>query len=51
MSIERSHVGLVRRFNLERTNVQLASVERENEPLRGVNLKLTFPGAKGHGNK
>ena len=38
--IERSQVDTLERFDVRHTNV-----EREDEPRRGVNLKLSFPGA------
>ncbi len=44
-AVERSHVGPLERFDLERPGVQRTNVERRDEPLRGVNLKLSFPGA------
>jgi len=41
--VERSHVDTLERFDPERANG-----EREDQQLRGVNLKLTFPGANPH---
>jgi hypothetical protein len=38
--VERLHVD-----TLERSSVERADMERANEPRRGVNLKLSFPGA------
>jgi len=43
--VERAHVDPVERFDLEQPGVQRANKEREEEQPRGVNLKLTFPGA------
>jgi hypothetical protein len=41
--VERSQVDTLERFDVAR-----ASVEREDEPLHGVNLKLSFPDANPH---
>ena len=41
--VERSQVDTLERFDVARANVK-----REDEPLRGVNLKLSFPGANPH---
>jgi hypothetical protein len=41
-------VGAPERFDVERTNVQLADAGHEGEPRRAVNLKLSFPDSNPH---